>query len=38
MPVAKCGIQFSWDTPMWCKTDKKECDSCPLNNKYNKDS
>lgn len=36
MPIAACGIQFSWDTPMWCDAkNKKECNGCPLNSKYN---
>lgn len=34
MPITKCGKQFSWDYPMWCKSDKKECKQCPLNEKY----
>ena len=34
MPIAKCGIQFSWDAPLWCKTDKQECSNCPLNSKH----
>lgn len=39
MPIAKCGIQFSWDTPMWCKAgDKEKCQDCPLNEKYNKET
>lgn len=39
MPVAKCGVQFSWDTPIWCKGDnsKKECIECPLNKIYYND-
>lgn len=37
MPIAKCGIQFSWDTPTLCKGDDDEkCKNCPLNEKYYK--
>lgn len=37
MPIAKCGIQFSWDTPTLCKGgDDEKCKDCPLNEKYYK--
>ena len=37
MPIAKCGIQFSWDTPTLCKGgDDEKCKNCPLNEKYYK--
>jgi len=37
MPIASCGIQYSWDTPWWCDAkDDEKCNKCPLNKKYNK--
>lgn len=38
MPIANCGVQYSWDTPLWCdpKGDEK-CNNCPLNKKYKKE-
>ena len=36
MPIAKCGIQFSWDANIWCDPNGREgCEKCPLNKKYN---
>lgn len=42
MAVTKCGVLFSWDTPMWCNPKDKEeklkekysCDKCPLNIRF----
>lgn len=33
MPIARCGIQFSWDCTLECISDDPECDGCPLKKK-----
>ena len=33
MPIARCGIQFSWDYPIDCKSDDPKCVSCPIRKK-----
>lgn len=30
MPIARCGVQFSWDYILECRSDDPECDECPL--------
>lgn len=43
MASAKCGMHWSWDSPMWCSgySDKKEkqkiCITCPWYEGNNKD-
>jgi len=32
MPIARCGIQFSWDCPD-CESDDPECIGCPIRKK-----
>jgi hypothetical protein len=33
MPVARCGIQFSWDCPFDCESDDPKCSGCPIRKK-----
>ena len=33
MPIAKCGIQFSWDCALECRSNDPKCEKCPLKKK-----
>ena len=33
MPIARCGIQFSWGSSSDCKNDDPKCIGCPIRKK-----
>lgn len=33
MPIARCGVQFSWGSSSECKNDDPECIGCPIKKK-----
>lgn len=33
MPIAKCGVQFSWGSSSDCKNDDPKCIGCPIRKK-----
>ena len=33
MPIARCGIQFSWDCPFDCESYDPKCVGCPIKKK-----
>ncbi len=33
MPIARCGIEFSWDCLIDCKSDNPKCIGCPIRKK-----
>lgn len=33
MPIARCGIQFSWDCLIDCESNDPKCIGCPIRKK-----